>query len=96
MARLAKFSCKFWVCSPFLYLKKSVLRECAGHAPGVPGNVSPYAPPPPPQFSHPNLGMTVPAHSIVHYTRSMGDLVSFVLRVPRLEEGVMFSGKALG
>ena len=37
-----------------------------------------------------------PAHSIVHYTRSTADLVSFVLRVPRLDEGVVFGSKALG
>ena len=37
-----------------------------------------------------------PAHSIVHCTWSMGDLVSIVLRVPTLEEVAMFGGKALG
>ena len=45
------------------------------------------------QFRHLNM---FPAHSIVHYPRSTGDLMSFVLRVPGLNEGVMFGGKALG
>ena len=44
-------------------------------------------------FGHHNM---FPAHSIVHYTWSTGDLMSFVLRVPGLNEGVMFGGKAWG
>ena len=43
-------------------------------------------------FRHQNM---FPALGIVHYAQSMGDCVSFVLRVPRLE-GVMFGRKALG
>ena len=37
-----------------------------------------------------------PVHSIVHYARSRGDLVSFVLTVPGLEEGVLLGGQASG
>ena len=36
------------------------------------------------------------AHSIVHCTQSTGNLVSFVLRVPGLEGGVLLGVKALG
>ena len=46
--------------------------------------------------SHFRYQNTFSVHNIVHYTHSMGDLVSFVLTVPRLEEGVMFGGKGLG
>ena len=45
-----------------------------------------------PFYRHHNM---FPAHSILHYTRSTGALVSFVLRVLGLEEGVIFGGKAL-
>ena len=47
-------------------------------------------------FSHFRHHNIFPAHSVVHYTWSMSDLVLFVLRVPGLDDGVMLGGKALG
>ena len=43
-------------------------------------------------FQHHNM---FPPHSGVHHTQSTGDIGSFVLRVPGLDEGAMFGGKAL-